>query len=243
MLLDHQDCHFPLAHPGCPHDASAPGDRIVPGTGFFFLSQRDWPRRSSFPGHWSMKDIICQVLESTHLMLNNPGACMLSRCSHIQLCDPHGLEPARLHGILQAIILEWVAMASSRGSSWPRDLPDPCLWHLLHWQAGSLPLAPPGKPKQCSYCPNTVLCLYLTRNVYIGHIQACLAVGVQKVEEKTGPILRSQRYPSWMPLCQSQPLKWAKARLDLFLSVLVNFNSLILYFSQTPGFPSRLGMS
>ena len=23
---------------------------------------------------------------------------------------------------------------------------NPCLLHLLHWQAGSLPLAPPGKP-------------------------------------------------------------------------------------------------
>ena len=23
---------------------------------------------------------------------------------------------------------------------------NPCLWHLLHWQAGSLPLVPPGKP-------------------------------------------------------------------------------------------------
>ena len=32
----------------------------------------------------------------------------------------------------------------------PGDLPDPesnlSLLHLLHWQAGSLPLAPPGKP-------------------------------------------------------------------------------------------------
>ena len=31
----------------------------------------------------------------------------------------------------------------------PRDLPDQglnlCLLHLLHWQMGSLPLAPPGK--------------------------------------------------------------------------------------------------
>ena len=34
-------------------------------------------------------------------------------------------------------------MPSSRGSSWPRDL---CLLCLLHWQADSLPLTPPGKP-------------------------------------------------------------------------------------------------
>ena len=40
-------------------------------------------------------------------------------------------------GILQAKILEWVAMPSSRGSSQPRD---PAL------QADSLPSEPPGKP-------------------------------------------------------------------------------------------------
>ena len=50
-----------------------------------------------------------------------------------------------VHGILQARILEWVAMPSSRGSSWPRDRTHAS--HVyLHWQAGSLPLAPPGKP-------------------------------------------------------------------------------------------------
>ena len=33
---------------------------------------------------------------------------------------PYGL-PVSVHGVLQARILEWVAMAFSRGSSWPRD--------------------------------------------------------------------------------------------------------------------------
>ena len=44
-----------------------------------------------------------------------------------------------VHGILQARILEQVAMPSSRGSSPPRDLMSPAL-------AASLPLIPPGKP-------------------------------------------------------------------------------------------------
>ena len=35
-------------------------------------------------------------------------------------------------------------VAFSRGSFWPGDWA--CLLHLLHWQEGSLPLAPPGKP-------------------------------------------------------------------------------------------------
>ena len=39
------------------------------------------------------------------------------------LCDPmdHRLPGSSVHGILQARILEWVAMSSSKGSSWSRD--------------------------------------------------------------------------------------------------------------------------
>jgi len=47
-------------------------------------------------------------------------------------------------GVLQARIQEWVAMPSSRGSSQPRD--GTHLLRFLHWEVGSLPLAPPGKP-------------------------------------------------------------------------------------------------
>ena len=46
---------------------------------------------------------------------------MLSRFSHIQLCDAVDSSPpgSSAHGILQARILEQVAIPSSRGSSWP----------------------------------------------------------------------------------------------------------------------------
>ena len=39
------------------------------------------------------------------------------------LCDPKDCSPpgSSVHGILQARILEWVAMPSSTGSRWPRD--------------------------------------------------------------------------------------------------------------------------
>ena len=40
---------------------------------------------------------------------------------------------------------KWVAMPSSRGSSQPRDQTHVSLY-LLHWQVGSLPQVPPGKP-------------------------------------------------------------------------------------------------
>ena len=47
-------------------------------------------------------------------------ACMLSHFSRVQLFATTE-EPGRLLGILQARILEWVAMPSSRGSFRPRD--------------------------------------------------------------------------------------------------------------------------
>ena len=66
--------------------------------------------------------------------------------SHLVVSDslrPHGLEltGSSVHGILQARILEWVAMLSSRGSSRPRKS-NHCvshcrqiLNHLSHWES------------------------------------------------------------------------------------------------------------
>ena len=74
------------------------------------------------------------------------------RTKSLQLCptlcssSPLG---SSVHGIFQARILEWVAMPSFRGSSQPRDWT--CILCLLHWQVGSLPLAPPGKPLHLSF--------------------------------------------------------------------------------------------
>ena len=73
---------------------------------------------------------------------------VLSRFSRVQLfailCSPPG---SSIHGILQARTLAWVSMASSRGSSRLRGethVP----YVLLHWQAGSLPPAPPGEAQR-----------------------------------------------------------------------------------------------
>ena len=56
-------------------------------------------------------------------------------------CSPPG---SSVRGILQARILEWVAMPSSRGSSRPRD--QTCISYVSC--IGSLSLAPPGKPQR-----------------------------------------------------------------------------------------------
>ena len=47
----------------------------------------------------------------------------VSHQSHLTLCNLRDLNPSgsSLYGILQASILEWVAITSSRGSSRPRD--------------------------------------------------------------------------------------------------------------------------
>ena len=60
------------------------------------------------------------------------------------LCDAMdcSLPGSYIQGVLQASILEWVAMPSSRESSQPKDWTQSL--NLPHWQVGSLPLMPPG---------------------------------------------------------------------------------------------------
>ena len=63
--------------------------------------------------------------------------------NHVQLCNPMDCSPSgsSVHGILQARILEWVAVPFFRGPSQPRDqTQSPTL------QADSLPSEPPRKP-------------------------------------------------------------------------------------------------
>ena len=65
--------------------------------------------------------------------------------SCLTLCNSAVHQAPLSMRILQARTLEWVALPSSRGSSRPKDQTDSLL-PPLPWQAGSLPLAPPGKP-------------------------------------------------------------------------------------------------
>ena len=73
------------------------------------------------------------------------------RATSLQLCltlfNPVdcSLPGSSVHGILQARMLEWVAVSFPRGFSQYKDWN--CLSEdLLHWQAGSSPWTPPGKP-------------------------------------------------------------------------------------------------
>ena len=55
-------------------------------------------------------------------------------------CSP---PSSSIHGILQARVLEWVAISFSRGSSWPRIEPG-----SPAFQADALTSQPPGKPQK-----------------------------------------------------------------------------------------------
>ena len=86
----------------------------------------------------------------------------------LTLCDPMNWSPpgSSVHGILQAKILEWVAMPSSRESSQLRYRTQ--YLRLLHWQVGSLPLAPPGRLK---FYQSKIIYLFLSGD---SHISQCL---------------------------------------------------------------------
>ena len=74
-------------------------------------------------------------------MYAKPLQLCLTFCNSVD-CN---LPGSSVHGILQARILEWVAMPFSRGSSQPRDWIH-CLLCLLHWQMHSLQLSHQGIP-------------------------------------------------------------------------------------------------
>ena len=71
-----------------------------------------------------LKIILPQKWYILRILILNPYdvLCLVAQ-SCPTLCDPmdHSPPGSSVHGILQARILEWDAIPSSRGSSWPRD--------------------------------------------------------------------------------------------------------------------------
>ena len=90
-------------------------------------------------------DIIWQALEGGNFpFIPRVFAKLLQSCPTLQ---PHGLWSTRL-------LCPWDSPGKNTGVGchallqgiYPTQGSNPCLLCLLHWQAGSLPLAPPGKP-------------------------------------------------------------------------------------------------
>ena len=93
----------------------------------FLLHEKEtWFFKSSFL--FSMSLSLSLSLSHTHTYPQRQQSlpCVCRRAKSLQsrptLCDPMDCSPpgSSVHGTLQARILEWVAMPSSRGSSWPR---------------------------------------------------------------------------------------------------------------------------
>jgi len=95
------------------------------------------------------------------------------------LCDPVDCSPpgSSVHGILQASILEWIAMPSSRGPSWPRDQTQvSCIAGGFFTILATREALPPQKKKVQSLqrevkwglpAPVCSLCLYVNRSKLI----------------------------------------------------------------------------
>ena len=87
--------------------------------------------------------------------------CAKSLQSCQTLGDPMDCSPpgSSVYGILQAKILKWVGMPSSRGSSWPRDPTQvsyvSCTgrWVLYHWHLMESPFYHTATAKSLQSCP------------------------------------------------------------------------------------------
>ena len=113
----------------------------------------------------------------------HPPCCVCAKLlqSCLTLCDPMDCSPpgSSVHGILQARILEWVAMLFFRGATWPRDRTH-LSYVYLHRQASSLPLSPPGKPFilltwLLSQCHTFHICSY-SRTLFLVAISVLISV-------------------------------------------------------------------
>ena len=91
---------------------------------------------------WAHCPLLCAPVA---LHADIPLVCAKLLQSSPALCYPMDCSPpgSSVHGILQARILEWVAMPFSRGFSWPRALTHVSCVSCI--SRGSSPLAPPGK--------------------------------------------------------------------------------------------------
>ena len=105
--------------------------------------------RMRWPKYWSFsfsrivkKSQVFAVDQVKKISLTNENACVRAPLC-LTLCSPmdHSPSGSRICGVLQARILEWVAISFSRGSFPPRDrtsvscIGRRILYHLATWEA------------------------------------------------------------------------------------------------------------
>ena len=138
----------------CRRHRLIPGWERSPGEGNGKLFQYSCLGNPMDTGAWratihrvakSQTDWVTKQQMKINLINQNYGMCAKLLQLYLTLWDPMdcSLPGSPVHGILQARILEWAAISSSRGSSYPGI--EPTFLMSPPWQAGSLPLAPPRK--------------------------------------------------------------------------------------------------
>ena len=106
---------FPAKESAC----SAGDLGLIPGLRRSLGGENDKPTPLFLPGKSHRQRILADY--SLHAVISIVSDCL----------QPYGLLPTRLlYGILQARILEWVAISYSKGSSRPRDLT--CISYVSH---------------------------------------------------------------------------------------------------------------
>ena len=154
------------------------------------------------------------------------------------------LPGSSVHGVLQARILEWVAMPFSRWSSQLGDWT--CVSYVyLHWQEGSLPLEPSEKPicavpldsRSHNSCSSISLLLVAWHSRVAEVKEEALSVVVIKRQSWAGTMSPSL----WMgPQYCSVPTVWG---LYVLLSFLRGTALLLLLSSAAVGFLSARRVS
>ena len=116
-----------------------------------YVHSSAWPKRGK-SGDWGREKSPASCMShpgGTPLPLS-PGLhlCCLVAKSCLTLCDPIdcSLPGSLVHEISQARILEWVAISSSRGPSWPSNQT-----RASQAAGGFFTAKPPGKPQPSSF--------------------------------------------------------------------------------------------
>ena len=107
-----------------------PEQRVVKSGHRSSYLEKKW--KTFFSPLWARKETVLWSLGRSKLLrvwiCFHIVFCMLSHFSRFQLLVTLCTSPpgSSVHGILQARILEWIAISSSRVSSWPRE------WTCVH---------------------------------------------------------------------------------------------------------------
>ena len=214
-----------------PQDSSIHGifqPRILKWVAIFYSRGSSWPRDRTWVsciGFFTTEPSGKPIYKIYGVMQNGKlCVCAKSLQSCLTLCNPMNCSPpgSSVHGILQARILEWVAVPFSRESSQSAD------WTrvscLLHWQAGSLVLVPPGKPEYSAIKKNEIM--------------SCATTWMDLKMIILNKLSQAEKTTIWYHLYvdSKKEYKWTylqttyKPKYRLFISAQIHRQHLVLFF-------------